>query len=92
MIPKTLKELAYPANPKMNGKYTVKTSFYENSKIIVNSLYIGKKIDKKNEMEIISKRTLDKRILDLMGKQAKRLSKNPKLNPIITTINLQNAN
>jgi hypothetical protein len=87
MINKSGKNI-YPRNPEMRGTYTVKTSFYPDSKVVINSLYIGNKADEKNEIEVMSKLTLDKRILNVMDDQADKLSKDSKLNPIVETLTL----
>lgn len=77
----------YPIHQKMIGTYTIQTHFLEKN-ILINSLYTGEKIEEKNEIEIISTRCLDKRIVNIMLEQQKKLLQNPKLNPVVQTISL----
>jgi hypothetical protein len=72
----------------MNNEYTIVTEYFNGGNVMINRLYIGKNREDKNEVEIFSKKVLDKKIIDVMDKQAKKLEKNPKLNPIVETITL----
>ncbi|MBU2615905.1 MAG: hypothetical protein KKC19_02265 [Nanoarchaeota archaeon] len=79
-----------PKPVRMEGIYTIKTSFFENSRVIINSLYEGENVNEENKIEIGlgMKMTLDGRILRIMSEQTEKLSKNPELNLITVTTKL----
>lgn len=62
--------------------YTIKTYFNQ-----VNfELYKGKRIIKKNEIEIGGHGELEGKVLNIMNKLSDTLEEKPELNPLITTI------
>ncbi len=70
----------------MTETYTIK-SYLECPGIVNSSLYQGEGINKE-EVKVISKGGLDKRIRKIIDKQTEELLKNPELNPIVKIINL----